>query len=279
MKILSKTFILFVLIYLLIFEVFLKNNKVSSSGLEIDFIDVGQGDSALIKLNGRAVALVDGGPDYEADRYLNRDLGLFCGIPLIITSHPHADHFLGLERVVKNCKFGMFVFNDVDVSGDATPHFVKLIDKNKTKIVYENDILVFNNLKFIFLWPREKNFIKTSNLNNFSVTVLIKYGDFEVLMLGDLEADGQERLDFKVLNSYIDGELDVLKIAHHGAINGYYPALLHEFRPKTCIISVGKDNFFGHPSPAVVTELSRTGCVIRRTDQEGSVKVLKSLAL
>ncbi len=270
---------MFVFVYFLVFELFFKSNKVDQFGLEVDFIDVGQGDSALIKLNGRAVALVDGGPDYEAGKYLNRNLGIFCNIPLVIMSHPHADHFLGLERVVKNCKFGMFVFNDVDVSGDATPHFVKLIDKNKTKIVFENDILVFDNLKFIFLWPREKDYIKTANLNNFSVTVLIKYGEFEILMLGDLEADGQERLDLKTLNSYIDGELDVLKIAHHGAINGYYSTLLRELKPKTCIVSVGKDNFFGHPSPAVITEISRSGCTIRRTDEEGSIVIQKTLAL
>jgi len=82
-------------------------------------------------------------------------------------------------------------------------------------------------------------------------------------------------IDLRKLKRLITGRLDVLKIAHHGAINGYSRELVSELKPRICVISVGEFNTFGHPSPSVIEELEKAGCGVIRTDKAGSV-VIKS---
>lgn len=263
----------FVVVYILVFQLVAGRHSINEPGLAIHVVDVGQGDGIYIELNGRPLVLIDGGADYTADKYILERTGLVCRLPLVILTHTHADHFVGFKRILERCKFDILRYNDVVLDGRAVPENVKNNHKNKVKKTFDGEQFVINGV-FIKLFVPFGNINEMpKNLNNASVVLLLKYRDFDALFPGDLEAEAQERLDLRKLKRLISGRLDVLKIAHHGAVNGYSRELVAELKPRICVISVGKDNTFGHPSPSVIEELEKAGCGVIRTDKAGNVVI------
>lgn len=276
MKIFGRPFALFVLCYLGVFGFLPYLYSVRDKGLSVHVIDVGQGDSILVELDGKPLILVDGGADYTTDKYIFDRTGLRCEIPLLVLSHAHSDHYVGFRRVVERCKFVILRYNDVDLGNYVLSENIKNLHEIKINKVQNNDQLILNDVYIRFLVPFVKKSDEPKNLNNASVALFIKYGSFEALLLGDLEKEAQARLDLKALERMVEGELDVLKIAHHGAVNGYYLPLVRALNPKYCVVSVGKNNSFGHPSLSVLESLEEEGCKVLRTDEVGDV-VIKSL--
>ncbi|HAI63039.1 MAG: internalization-related competence protein ComEC/Rec2 protein [candidate division WWE3 bacterium GW2011_GWF2_41_45] len=265
--------IIFVTAYIVVFQLVVSRRLLSGSGMSVHVIDVGQGDGIYIELNGKPVALIDGGGDYTADKYILEKTGLGCNIPLVVLSHDHGDHFVGFKRILERCKFGILRYNDVVLDGLAVPSSVKNNPKNKVKKTFDGEQFVIRGVFIKLFVPYESIHGMPKNLNNASVVLLAKYKDFEVLSLGDLEAEGQERLDLRKLKRLISGRLDVLKISHHGAVNGYSRELVAELKPVVCVISVGEFNTFEHPSLPVIEELEAAGCGVIRTDKVGDVVI------
>jgi len=267
--------IVFVVTYIVIFQLVVGRRSVTESGLSIHVIDVGQGDGIYIEMNGNPVALIDGGNDYTVDKYILEKTGLSCNFPLVVLSHDHGDHFVGFKRVLERCNFDILRYNDVVLDGRAVPQSVKNNQKNKVKKTFDGEQFVIRGVFIKLIVPYGNIHGMPKNLNDASVTLFAKYKDFEALFLGDLEAGAQERIDLRKLKRMVTGRLDVLKMAHHGAINGYSRELVSELKPRVCVISVGEFNTFGHPSPLVVEELEKLGCGVIRTDKAGNV-VIKS---
>ncbi|MFC1621871.1 ComEC/Rec2 family competence protein [Patescibacteria group bacterium] len=206
----------------------------------IRVFDVGQGDAVYIRTPW-GKALIDGGPNYEISRHLRKESPFgTCNLDLVVLTHPHADHKRGLERLSTYCKLGW-----------------------PQKSVYK-----WGDVTLVIFQP-----CKTCDENNSSIIVLLDYGNFEALFMGDLESEGQSYINMERLDYYIDGPLEVYKVPHHGAKNALNKEFLLHLRPKYCLIPVGKGNMYGHPHQEVLSFLREIECEVLRTDMEGSIEV------
>lgn len=248
-----------------------------TSDFSVTFYDVGQGDATLIRYKNK-LALIDTGPSFEVGEKLPFDpldvFGSSCRLSLVIITHPHADHYRGLQRVMELCQIDRLIFNDVGCESLTCREL-----RNKfPEIIFYNpgyaEVFKLGEVQVTFFTPNSEIYsnVDYSNVNNLSVITLVTYEDFEALFLGDSEKEVQSHIDLAELEKNIVGGLDVVKIAHHGAQNGHSSELISTLKPENCIVSVGVDNTFGHPNPDVINELVALGCTVRRTDREGDIE-------
>lgn len=269
---LRKISFIAVTFYLLAFFALSVRTKVP---IYVKFLDVGQGDAIFIRTAEGNTMLIDGGGNFEADRALNQEMFFpFCHFDYLLVTHPHADHIGGLEKILKRCSADVIMFNDVSSSSPGLDRFRQLIEKNNVINTFAGDEFSFGKGKIKILWPpRELPHSGIKNLNEVSTVVFLDYGDFEGLFLGDLQTDYQADLDLSGIKNLIDGGLEVVKIAHHGSVNGVYLPLINDLKPGRCVISVGADNKFGHPDAGSVQQLDLAGCKVLRTDLLGDIVI------
>lgn len=243
----------------------------AESGISVYFLDVGQGDASYIKNNSGEDILIDGGPDNSVLNQLDKVMNFSDReINLVILSHPHADHLTGLVEVLKRFKVDEVWETGVDYpSATYDEWHNQIAQKNiPLKSVQAGESKSFENLKIEILYPLSSLENKTiDNLNNSSIVNRLDYGDFSVLFTGDAEKETQE----KILDKNIFA--DVLKVAHHGSENGLWQSFLETVRPSIAIISVGKDNKYGHPHQSVLNMLKQKAVRVYRTDQNGTIEI------
>ncbi len=242
------------------------------NGLAIKVFDVGQGDAILLRLPGGAKVLIDGGPDYEVDRYIDKEFWLNgCHLDLLVLTHPHEDHLKGLNRLLERCRVDKVLQRTVTYDSRGYKSWsahLESVDGIEVKI---GDVINLGRVKLVVVWPpREQEF--SENINNSSVSLLLDYGDFEALFLGDLEKEASSMLDKELLSKYIDGRLELYKTPHHGSTDSFNPELIAYLKPKLCAVSVG-ENKYGHPSDEVLGFMSGQGCKVKRTDESGTIEL------
>ncbi|ANU12875.1 DNA internalization-related competence protein ComEC/Rec2 [Planococcus halocryophilus] len=254
--------------------------------LKVTFLDVGQGDSAVIEMPYRqAVYLVDSGGvlrfdvetfkekkrPYEIGRqvvapYL-RGRGI-SSLDAMILSHPDADHAEGAEEI-----FGMFSVKELHLTPGSTSNALMLELAPFTaeaKVVFPAAGSNWRDgeTDFIYLSPSDAKY----EGNNDSLVLLMKTGDYRILFTGDLEAEGEKDL----LDSY-GGELaglTVLKVGHHGSKTSSSEEFLTALAPELSIFSTGKDNRYGHPSPEVVERFNKLELKTLNTAENGTITLL-----
>jgi len=216
----------------------------------ISFLDVGQGDSFVINIPNYGRALIDVGIDYQSN-YLSARQSAFpvCNIKSVFITHYDSDHAGGLERFSKFCR-NITIYDNLS---------------------YE-DVVDFGVVKLYVLSPPIKN--STHQENDDSLVMLLKYQDFEALLTGDAGLNALEPVG-KIISDYkrkgiISGGLDVYKVSHHGSPHNNSKGLIDALKPTRCIISVGKNNY-GHPSKEVIRDLADAGCLVQRTDKDGTI--------
>jgi len=270
----------------------------SSIGCNIYFFNVGQGDSALIE-KGNFQLLVDGGPDDKILSEIGKVMPLTDRkIEVVILTHPHADHLVGINQIIDRYEVGKIYSTGVIHTSNA---YLEFLDKVKNKNIslevpdVGQKINPFDNSELKFLWPG-KNYIEKSaednNLNNTSLVSRFCYFDHCVLLPGDLEADGQEAMFsyYSSKQSEVPAEKsenessetlasnnnifqsEILKVAHHGSTNGTNQKLLDIVKPKYAIISAGVDNKFGHPHSGTLDLLQKANIRYYRTDRDGTIE-------
>ena len=247
---------------------------VKNKGIYVHIFDVGQGDAILIDVEGSKI-LIDGGANFEVDYELNKIMPFWnCELFALILTHPHYDHVAGLNKVLDRCKVDQIMFNDVDYPSAEFGIFKNKISSLNIKNAIEGDFFSINDVSFYILWPTQ-NFLdsRIENVNNMSVVIFMDYGNFEAIFLGDAEIDVLSKIDLSGVSHLIDGKLDLLKIAHHGAKNGNHKGFINALNPEICAISVGSDNRFGHPHPQTLDFLNEIGCNVLRTDEVGDIKI------
>lgn len=254
----------------IVLSVLLYYFDIKKSNLEITFFDIGQGDAIYIRFPNNTRFLIDGGEDYTVSYKLDQKFIFpFCKIDYLIASHAHADHIGGFKKVFQNCIVSHFTFNDIVCSSKLCNYFFNKFAKNS---LLKGDLLQIGEVTVKILWPDLKNAnINYSNINNTSIVMFLDYGEFEALFTGDAELEALESLDILSILPYIENGLDLYKVSHHGALNGLYKPLLVSIEPKTCVISVGKYNKYGHPDPLVLDYLDSINCNIMRTDELGDI--------
>ncbi|SFH32474.1 competence protein ComEC [Desulfotomaculum arcticum] len=245
--------------------------------MEVHFIDVGQGDSVLMRFPGGRAMLVDAGGvlgDPEKARavgdntvvpYLRR-LGI-NQLDAVAVTHPHEDHVGGIPAVLEKFDVGALVLT----GAPGYSEFLTNVSK-KTKIyrVGSGQTLRLDNNVDVYVIGPDLNFETQSasedDLNNTSLVLAVEYGQVSFLLTGDIEAEAQREL----VASGVRLKTTVLKAPHHGS-GLFEPEFFTAAAPDYAVIQVGERNRFGHPAQTTLQALAESGAKILRTDRDGAV--------
>ena len=243
--------------------------------LEVDFLDVGQGDAILIKTPAGQKILIDGGPDNSVLNQLGDNLPFFDNqIDVIILTHPHSDHVVGLVEVLKRYKVKEIYYTG---AAHTTADYLAWLKEIKAqaiplKIIKEPIILNLDqDLKLEFLYP-DKDFTnqRVTDLNDTSIVSRLVYKNVKFLFTGDAGVPVEKEL----LASGQDLTADILKLGHHGSSSASSEEFLAAVKPSVAIVSCGLDNDFGHPHLIILKRLERLGISYLRTDEGGTLKYI-----
>ena len=235
----------------------------------VHFIDVGQGDSALLLSGGQAVLIDAGTAESGAAvvRYLE-ELGV-TELYGAVATHPHADHIGGMVQVIEAFPIEHFYLGPETQNTATYSGMLDALEEAGVQPVIpaDGDELVFDSgASLTFLGPADD--VPKSNLNDRSLITLFRAGDQDVLFMGDAESAAEESL----LAHHPALTCDVLKVGHHGAATSSSEEFLQAVRPSTAVISCGVDNDYGHPSDQTLQNLSLAGVDdVRITAQSGTV--------
>jgi competence protein ComEC len=264
-------FIIFGLFLIFIYFFLISEKK---KDLEIYFLDVGQGDSILIKTVDNFNILIDGGPDKKVLNGLSKHLSWFSGkIDLLILTHPHDDHVAGLIDVLDRYKIKQIFYTGVVHNSPAYLEWLNKVKINKipVNIIDCEQEIVLNNLKLNFIYPNKSLLNKkVDNLNNSSIVFKLSYFDFSILLAGDAEQEIEKIL----INEKIDLKAKIFKASHHGSETANSLEFLKVINPEVFIIQVGKENKFNHPSLRVLKRVFKKGIKVFRNDLDGEIKIL-----
>ncbi|MFH9742464.1 ComEC/Rec2 family competence protein [Streptomyces roseolus] len=232
---------------------------------------VGQGDATVLAAGEGAGVVVDAGPDPAAvDRCL-RELEV-RQVPLLVLTHFHADHVAGLPGVLKGRRVGAIQTTGLE-EPPGQAEFVRREARAAGVPVVRaepGERRRVGALEWRVLWPPAGPAPPDGGPNDSSVTLLVRGpGGVSVLLLGDLEPPAQRAL----WRAHPElGAVDVLKVAHHGSAH-QDPGLTGAVRPRLALVSAGRDNPYGHPSPRTLAALRAGGARVLRTDRDGAIAV------
>lgn len=263
--------ILLIVCILIGFTVYSQNQRQE---LEVDYLNVGQGDSILIKTPYEQNILIDGGPDNSVLSGLGNNLAYYDkDIDLVILSHPDADHVTGLVEVLRRYHVKKVMLTGVSHKASYYLAFLDEIKKQNipTEIVKgPEDITLGKDLDMRILYPLTcLEGQKVENTNDTSIVADLRYKNDSFLFTGDAE----QKVEDELISDKVDLSADVLKVSHHGSKTATSQEFLDAVKPQIAVISVGKDNKYGHPTPTVLDRLAQNGIKILRTDKGGTIVI------
>lgn len=239
--------------------------------LEVDFLDIGQGDASLIRLPTGQTVLIDGGPDNLVLRRLGEVLPFYRRrIDYLVFSHYHDDHITGLIEVMKRYQVSRIIYAESEYNSPILEEFFQTARKRKIPI-----LLVKNRLSL--------NFLPGCGLSFFAPQVFTTKKDENNSLIARLDCRGKKflfsgdnnrQVEKGILASNYQISTDVFKASHHGSKTANSEIFLAALRPSLLVISDGADNKFGHPSLETLDLASKLGIKVRRTDQTGTIRVI-----
>ncbi|MFA7662493.1 MAG: MBL fold metallo-hydrolase [Patescibacteria group bacterium] len=240
--------------------------------LEVTTLDVGQGDAILIETPYGQNILIDGGPDNSVVYEVSRSLPFFeRTIDLVILTHPDADHVTGLVEILRRYEVKKMLYTGVVFGSQNYVAFLKAVEKEGVEIgiVSEpNEINLGENLKLNILYPNFlANNLEFEDVNDTSVVAKLSYGQIDFILTGDAPIEIEKEL----LVSGVNLEAEVLKAGHHGSKTSSSVAFVQAVNPEYGVISVGKDNKFGHPNLRTLKTLETAGVKILQTSDLGDI--------
>jgi competence protein ComEC len=262
---------------------------VERGALEVDVLDVAQGDSILVISPKGSTLLIDGGGRFAGFRGHEEVPGPDPGeeavsaylwsrgiqrLDAVALTHAHQDHIGGLKAVLENFQVGRLWLGR-ETETPALGQLKKIAKERHVRIEHElrGQSFLWDGVQVDFLWPQiPPEEIAASAKNNDSLVVRLQYKERSVLLPGDAE----KQAEYAMLSETEAGRLhsDVLKVGHHGSKNSTMPEFLESVGPQIAIISAGEQNPYGHPSAELLERLRRSGARILRTDEEGAVQVV-----
>ena len=245
-------------------------NVSGSAEAQVYFIDVGQGDSELIRLKDSGIdILIDAGTrstKQELADYL-KELGVE-DIDILIGTHPHEDHIGGMAKIIEEFPIGtLYLPETSEEMTPTTKTYESLLDAAESKNVTvrtaaAGDVLLEQgNTSFKVLSPSHTDY---DNLNDYSIVTRLKVGDTAFLFQGDAETPVEE----EILDSGADVSCDVIKLGHHGSSTSSSRAYLEAANPSAAVISCGVGNEYGHPHRETMDLLEKLSITPYRTDTQ-----------
>ena len=244
-------------------------------GFAVHFIDIGQGDCILIQTPDNEFMLIDTGSRSEFPKLISylENFGV-REFRYVVFSHPHEDHIGSAYRIVR----------DFDITGalimppvtNNTRTFERLVDAIEERGIgvtrpIPGDTYRLGDATFTILAPLSEGY---SNINDYSVVVLLEYGNTSFLFTGDMERRSENELVNHSIENNIDISADVIKIAHHGSRTSSQQHFLDAINPSIAVIQVCANNTFGHPTGEVINRLEAMDIEIWRNDWHGDVVIV-----
>ena len=251
----------------------------ASGEAEVHFIDVGQGDSSLIRLpeddGGYINILIDSGEKSYGDEVENYlySIGVY-ELDAVIVTHPHSDHMGSMAMIIEEFPIGKFYMSSIPENIVPTTNtYESMLDALDEKGLKITTIGSGDNLSELtnsvsgasikVLSPRLDN--DFDDLNDVSLIIKLNYGSTSFLFTGDAELGAYKEIRGSI------GRVNVLKIGHHGSSNATDEALLAETYPEYAVISYGRDNDYGHPHDRVIDLLNKYQITMIRTANFGNI--------
>jgi len=271
-KIVNYIFAAGVLVALYLFSSIYQNSQANPTydGVQVSFLDVGEGDSILINLPSSIQILIDGGKTGTVLNALSKKMPKTDKkIEYMIESHPDADHIGGLIDVVKTYQIGEVIKSNAKSSSQTFANLENLIKSKNivVKVPNQGETISFGSASMEILSPNESE-IESLSSNNSSLVLKFKYQSSCAIFTGDAENETQVKIRSKYSAENLKCEL--FKIAHHGSGGAYDEKLTQIINPRFAVISVGP-NGYGHPSGNVISSLQKLGIEVLRTDQKETI--------
>jgi competence protein ComEC len=263
--------------------------------LHIDFLDVGQGDAALLTLPNGVTLMIDAGGQPTFDRSYGaaedeepfqrdtRSIGErvvseylwsrgLDHVDYLVATHADADHIDGLNDVARNFRVRGAI---VARTPSDDPEFLIFAETLRRagiplEIVGAGDLLKIGDVSFEVLWPQAKVNTNAPSRNNDSVMLRVRMGTKSFLFTGDIEKEGESL----VLSEGLDLRSDVVKVAHHGSKTSSIAPFVNATKPSLAVISVGRTSMFGHPNKEVVERWRASGAEVMTTGEKGTISVV-----
>ncbi|MDO9547337.1 MAG: ComEC/Rec2 family competence protein, partial [Candidatus Marinimicrobia bacterium] len=246
--------------------------------MTVTFLDVAQGDAALIQLPNKQTILIDAG-----DRTFRRDYGELVVAPFLkregirqidalILTHPHSDHIGGAPTIIRNFKINQIWESGIIAGSRIYREIHTLADSLDIPVLTLNSgsmVIITDNLKLYFLHPSERFLEKHQrNYNDGSLVCKLVYGDISFLFTGDAEEDSEDYL------RYWDDFLKstIIKVPHHGSNTSSTLSFVNLIDPEYAVVSVGLNNKFRHPAQSTMERYRDSGSTIYRTDKDHAVQ-------
>lgn len=249
--------------------------------LNIYFLDIGQGDAIYIRLQNNKDVLVDGGP--KGDKLIRELTNVMPlgdrDLDLLVATHPDSDHIGGLTLLLQSYNVKEIWLNGAVHTTQTYLNFLKAVEQEKkngatVKVVVRGDSKNWGLSNLSVLAPFESFEGKQpKEQNEGTIVARLLYNDFSLLLTGDLEYDLENRLIANA-NDIISLKSTVLKVGHHGSGGSSGGNFINEVKPKIAVISVGKDNRYGHPAKRVLDLLEKNKIEIYRTDIQGRIEII-----
>lgn len=238
--------------------------------LVVDIIDVGQGESILIRLPNSKSMLIDAASKSESSKVVSyiKNKGI-DKIDYLIATHPHEDHIGGMVDVIYNFNIGKIYMPKVTHTSKTFKNTLYAIKDKGLKVTPAKGgekILEDNTLSIDILAP---NSSKYESLNNYSIVLKITHGKTSFLFTGDAERISENEM----LKMGYNLKADVLNVGHHGSNSSTTKKFLDAVSPKIAVISFGEDNKYGHPHKEVINRLKKLMVEIYTTAEHGNISI------
>ena len=246
-------------------------SAVSGEGLTIQYIDVGQADCALLECDGQYM-LIDGGNRDDSQLVVSflEQQGV-KELAAVVCSHAHEDHVGGLPAVLAVYPTKVVYAPTKTYSSSIFDKFVYYTDQQGLDITIPapGDQFTLGQAVVTVMGP-VKSYADT---NDTSIVLWVKYGETNFLFTGDMETEAEnDMLDY--WEGKVDWKADVLKVGHHCSNSSTGYRFLNEVNPAYGVISLGKDNSYGHPHKEPMSRLRQAGVTILRTDELGTIQAV-----